>query len=93
MVAQLVIPFVVYQIGDGMQCNYSNALRGIEDVSMVSVYAFIAYFLISLPSAYVFGFVFDLGLPGIWLSFPLGLTSAGLMFYVRFRRTLSLRQS
>lgn len=93
MVAQLVIPFVVYQIGDGMQCNYSNALRGIEDVRMVSVYAFIAYFLISLPSAYVFGFIFDLGLPGIWLSFPLGLTSAGLMFYVRFRRTLKLRQS
>ena len=93
MVAQLVIPFVVYQIGDGMQCNYSNALRGIEDVRMVSVYAFIAYFLISLPSAYIFGFIFDLGLPGIWLSFPLGLTSAGLMFYVRFRRTLKLRQS
>lgn len=87
VVSQLVIPFVIYQFGDGMQCNYSNALRGIEDVRMVSVYAFVAYFLISLPSAYIFGFVLDLGLPGIWLSFPLGLTSAGLMFYFRFRRT------
>ena len=85
MVATLVIPFVVYQFGDGLQCNYSNALRGISDVKMVSVYAFIAYFVISLPSAYLFGFVFDWGLTGIWLSFPLGLTTAGLLFYRRFR--------
>ena len=89
MVASLVIPFVIYQFGDGLQCNYSNALRGISDVKMVSVYAFIAYFLISLPSAYVFGFVFGWGLTGIWLSFPLGLTSAGLLFYLRFRCSVS----
>lgn len=85
MVAQLVIPFVIYQFGDGMQCNYSNALRGVADVSKVSLYAFVAYFVISLPAAYVFGFVFDWGLTGIWFSFPLGLTSAGLMFWKRFR--------
>ena len=88
MVSSLVIPFVIYQFGDGLQCNYSNALRGISDVKMVSVFAFIAYFLISLPSAYLFGFVFDWGLTGIWLSFPLGLTSAGLLFYLRFRRSV-----
>lgn len=87
LVAQLVIPFVIYQFGDGMQCNYSNALRGISDVKMVTWYAFIAYFLISLPSGYFFGFVMDLGLLGVWLSFPLGLTSAGLLFLFRFRRS------
>lgn len=87
-VAQIIIPFVIYQFGDGMQCIYANALRGISDVKMVSIYAFIAYFLISLPSAYLFAFTFDMGLVGIWLSFPLGLTSAGLMFRRRFFRTL-----
>ena len=90
MVAQLVIPFAIYQFGDGLQCNYSNALRGISDVKMVIVYAFIAYFLISLPSAYIFGFVLDWGLTGIWMSFPLGLTSAGLLFYRRYRRSISI---
>ena len=88
MVATLVIPFVIYQFGDGLQCNYSNALRGISDVKKVTLYAFMAYFLISLPSAYIFAFVFDWGLIGIWLSFPLGLTTAGLLFYFRFRRSL-----
>ena len=91
MVAQLVIPFVVYQLGDGLQCNYSNVLRGISDVKPVMYIAFIAYFLISLPSGYFFGFIMDWGLVGIWLSFPLGLTSAGLMFYWRFRKVRSLK--
>ncbi len=90
MVAQLIIPFVIYQFGDGMQCNYSNALRGISDVSKVTWYAFIAYFLVSLPSGYLFGFVFGLGLTGVWYSFPLGLTCAGLLFRSRYRRSMNL---
>ena len=71
-----------------MQCNYSNALRGIADVKMVTLYAFIAYFVISLPAGWFFGFVCGMGLTGIWLSFPLGLTSAGLMFMLRFRKSV-----
>ena len=90
MVSGLVIPFVIYQFGDGLQCNYSNALRGISDVKMVTWYAFIAYFVVSLPSGYFFGFIMDMGLPGIWLSFPLGLTCAGILFQRRFSRTMSL---
>lgn len=85
MVALLIIPFIIYQFGDGLQCNFSNALRGIADVKPVMYIAFIAYFLISLPAGYLFGFVWEGGLPGIWMSFPFGLTSAGLMFYFRFR--------
>lgn len=73
-----------------MQCNYSNALRGIYDVKMVTVFAFIAYFVISLPVAYLFGFVFEWGLVGIWMSFPVGLTSAGVMFWARYRHTMRL---
>ena len=85
MVAALILPFIIYQVGDGMQCNYANALRGIADVKPVMYIAFIAYFIISLPTGYLFGFVFDWGLTGIWFSFLFGLTCAGLMFYFRFR--------
>ena len=88
LVASLIVPFIIYQFGDGMQCNYSNALRGIADVKPVMYIAFIAYFIISLPAGYLFGFVFDWGLTGIWLSFPFGLTSAGLMFWWRFRKQM-----
>ena len=93
LVAQLTIPFILYQIGDGMQCTYANALRGITDVRPMMLYAFIAYFVISLPAGYLFGFVLNLGLPGVWMSFPFGLTSAGIMFYRRFRHTLKKRDN
>lgn len=86
MVTGLILPFIIYQFGDGMQCTYANALRGIADVKPAMYIAFIAYFIISLPAGYLFGFVFDWGLTGIWLSFPFGLTSAGLMFWLRFRK-------
>ncbi|MBR3916827.1 MAG: MATE family efflux transporter [Bacteroidaceae bacterium] len=85
LVASLAVPFILYQFGDGLQCNFSNALRGVADVKPVMIYAFIAYFVISLPVGYLFGFVFDWGLTGVWMSFPFGLTSAGAMFYLRFR--------
>lgn len=88
-VAMLVIPFVLYQFGDGMQSNYANALRGISDVKMLSVYAFVAYFLISLPAGWLFGFVCGWGLTGIWMAFPVGLTAAGAMYMMRFRRTMA----
>ena len=92
LVAQLIFPFVLYQIGDGLQCNYANALRGITDVKPMMLFAFVAYFVISLPAGYIFGFVLEFGLPGVWMSFPFGLTSAGIMFYLRFKHTLRKRE-
>jgi MATE family multidrug resistance protein len=85
MVASLVIPFCVYQFGDGLQCTFSNALRGISEVKQMVVISFVAYILISLPAAYVLAFLCELGLVGIWWSFPLGLTSAGILFRQNFK--------
>jgi MATE family multidrug resistance protein len=93
LVSQLAVPFVLYQFGDGMQCNYANALRGIADVKPMMLYAFIAYFVVSLPAGYLFGFLLGMGLPGVWLSFPFGLTSAGVMFYLRFRSTVRKKET
>lgn len=85
MVAQLIIPLVIYQFGDGLQINFANSLRGIADVRPMLLYSFIAYFIISLPAGYFFGFVLNGGITGIWMAFPFGLTSAGVMYYLRFK--------
>lgn len=85
LVAQLIIPLLIYQFGDGLQINYANSLRGIADVRPMMYISFIAYFLISLPAGYLFGFTFGWGVFGIWMAFPFGLTSAGLMYYFRFK--------
>ena len=85
MVSALFFPFLIYQFGDGLQINFANALRGISDVKPMMLIAFIAYFIISLPVGYFCGFVLNLGVTGVWMAFPFGLTSAGLMLWLRFR--------
>ncbi len=89
-VLTLMVPFFIYQFGDGLQINYANALRGIADVKPLMLIAFIAFFVISLPVGYLCGFVLNFGLVGVWMAFPFGLTSAGVMMWWRFRKQMSL---
>ena len=35
MVTSLILPFLVYQFGDGLQITFANALRGISDVKLM----------------------------------------------------------
>ena len=87
-VLTLMLPFFIYQFGDGLQINYANALRGIADVKPLVVIAFIAFFVISLPVGYLCGFVLGYGLVGVWMAFPFGLTTAGIMMWWRFRQQM-----
>ena len=87
-VLTLMLPFFIYQFGDGLQINYANALRGIADVKPLMVIAFIAFFVISLPVGYLCGFVLGYGLVGVWMAFPFGLTTAGIMMWWRFRQQM-----
>lgn len=86
LVAVLVIPMLAYQFGDGLQIAFANALRGLADVKPMMYIAFVAYIILSLPTSYIFGFLLDWGTVGIWMGFPVGLTSAGIAFYLRFRQ-------
>ena len=83
-VAVLIILMMVYQFGDGLQYTFANALRGIACVKPMVTYAFIAYFIISLPMGYTLGFPCGLGILGIWIAFPFGLTAAGYLYWHRF---------
>lgn len=87
-VATLIILMMVYQFGDGLQYTFANALRGIACVKPMVLYAFIAYFVISLPLGYTLGFPCGLGILGIWIAFPFGLTIAGEMYRRRFEKEL-----
>lgn len=86
LVALLVLPMLAYQFGDGLQIAFANALRGLADVKPMMYIAFVAYIILSLPTSYLFGFVLHWGTIGIWMGFPIGLTSAGVAFYFRFRQ-------
>ena len=52
MVVVLMVPFLAYQFGDGMQINFANALRGISDVKPMMLIAFIAYYIFFIHYIY-----------------------------------------
>lgn len=88
MVAQLIWPLMIYQVGDGLQCAYGNAMRGLSYVKPLVPTSFVSFFLISLPIGYLLGIQFGFGLPGIWYAFPFGLTAAGLLYQYYFNKQL-----
>ena len=82
-----------YQFGDGLQLCFSNALRGIQDVKPIMLMAFISYYVIAIPASYILGFKAGLGPVGVWLGFPIGLTIAGIFYWLRFRSRLAKSRS
>lgn len=91
IVQALALPFFLYQLGDGLQVCFSNALRGIGDVKPLMRYAFLAYIVVSLPLSYFFGFTLGYGSVGIWMAYPISLTYVGWLYMHRFRKDIKLQ--
>ncbi len=90
LAAQLLLMAALFQIFDGTQVVVLGALRGLADVKHAMVYAFISYIIMGLPLGYLFAFMLDFGVAGLWIGLIGGLTSAALMFYGRFRKLIAL---
>ena len=86
VVATVILPLVLYQLGDAMQVCYSNALRGTGRVRPVMRVALVSYILINLPVAYLFAFVCGWGAKGIFLSFSVGLFTAATLFKHHYKK-------
>ncbi len=89
VVISLIPCFFIYQFGDCMQITFANALRGIEEVKKLMLYAFISYVIVGIPLSYIFAFIFGWGGVGVWMGMPFGLTTAGFLFYFEFRSKVS----
>ena len=87
--AQLLIIAAFFQVFDGLQVVMLSTLRGMADVKIPMLMAFIAYLFIGIPTSYLLSFYFHAGPQGIWLGYLVGLGSAGVMFYFRFKHHLS----
>jgi multidrug resistance protein, MATE family len=88
LAVRLLIVAAVFQIFDGLQVVMLGILRGMADVRIPMVYAFVAYLCIGLPSSWLFAFPLGIGPEGIWLGYLTGLTVAGILFFKRFKRNL-----
>lgn len=86
LVATLAFPVILYQVGDGFQILFANALRGIADVKFLAYSAFMCHFGMALPIGYICGFILDWGALGVWSGFPISLTTLGIALYYRFNK-------
>ena len=86
--AQLLIIAGLFQLFDGTQVVGLGILRGIGDVNIPTLITFVAYWVIGLPTAYLLGIRFDLGVTGIWYGLTLGLLTSSVLLYVRYRKVM-----
>ena len=82
----LIVPLVVYQLGDATQINFANALRGTSQVMPMIWIAFVCYVIVGVPATYLLAFPLGLGTYGIILSFSVSLFLAAALFLYFFMR-------
>lgn len=87
-VAALAVSFLfvaaVFQIFDGLQVVGGGALNGLGDVQVPTVAAFVAYWVIALPSAYLLAFKWEAGGQSVWWALAAGLAAASVFAISRF---------
>lgn len=89
MTSFALIPVILYQLGDALQVLYANALRAIQDVKWLAIYACLVHLLLEPLLSYLFAFRLGLMEPlyqliGVWSAFPIGLLLLGVLFRCRF---------
>ncbi len=82
----LIVPLVLYQLGDATQITFANALRGTSRVMPMLWIAFVSYIVVGIPATYLLAFTAGMGLYGIILSFSVSLFLAGALFLYFFIR-------
>ncbi len=86
--AQLFVMAGLYQLSDGLQVISLSILRGMQDVRVTMVYAFLSYIVINLPVGYLCAFTLGLGPRGLWIGFIVGLSTAAVLLHRRFRHQM-----
>lgn len=84
--SQLIIFAGLFQYADGLQAVGAAMLRGITDVKVPMVIAFVSYILVGLSVGLLCAFPLKMGAAGIWVGFICGLALAAICFHIRFGR-------
>ncbi len=84
LAGQMLLVAGVFQVFDGMQVVSMAALRGLPDMRVPTLLAFVSYWLVALPVAYFVGIVGQYGPLGIWGGLAAGLAFAAATLLARF---------
>lgn len=82
--SKLLIIAAMFQISDGSQATGIGVLRGLTDVKVPLLVSFGSYWLLGIPTGYLFGIALNFGAVGVWIGSFVGLTGLGLFLLFRF---------
>ena len=82
--SKLLLIAAVFQITDTIQVVALGALRGMQDVKIPTFITFVSYWLIGFPISYYLSLYTDYKSAGIWIGLLAGLSSSGILLFIRF---------
>ena len=82
--SKLLLIAAVFQITDTIQVVALGALRGMQDVKIPTIMTFISYWVIGFPISYYLSLYTDYKSAGIWIGLLAGLSSSGILLFIRF---------
>lgn len=82
--AALLLIAGLFQLADGVQVTAGGALRGLADVRVPMWLAYLFYWVVAIPAAYLLAFVLKAGAIGIWIGLALGIFTAATVLTLRF---------
>ncbi|MFC5051731.1 MATE family efflux transporter [Rubritalea spongiae] len=83
LAASLLIVSGVFQIVDGLQVASTGLLRGLHDTRTPANIAILSYWVVGIPSGYLYAHYFGLEARGIWWGLATGLGVASLFLSAR----------
>jgi MATE family multidrug resistance protein len=83
LAATLLVVAGIFQIFDGAQVVSVGGLRGLGDVRVPMLLAYVCYWVVALPLSALFAFVWSGGAPGIWIGLAAGLALASFLLTAR----------
>ena len=90
LASSFLVVVCAYMIFDGFQTIAAGALRGIGDVRIIAVAAFVSYWIIGCPTALFLAFGIGMEGVGIWIGLAVGLAATSIILGVRLRSDLRL---
>lgn len=89
--SKLLLFAALFQLFDGTQVVAIGVLRALEDYKYPTYIAFVGYWLIALPLCYVFAFVYNYKVYGVWLALSMGLGFVSITLFLRIRALIKLK--
>lgn len=84
LASHLLLIAAAFQLFDGLQVTAMGVLRGIDDMKVPTVFAFIGYWVVTVPISWACGLWLGYGVDGVWWGYLAGLIVASILLIARF---------